>query len=177
MEIACRASSSDGGLPPDSEPQNQRRRQVLRRGRHSCAPKSSLTPSLRFCPEGLSHVGHATFRSRSPGSPFDFPCRSTLPKARFPVTGPPEGFPAASSPEGSLAPDLDNPKTAWPFRLQMHSEEFTFRLQRRVTRRLPAAAAISFLAITHCVDRVCDKPIWDATKIVVVYLSILWITR
>ncbi len=98
----------------DSAARTQRRRQVLRRGRPCMAPKSPLTPSLRSAPKGFPRRSPA----RRPG-PVGAPLRASLP-VRVPE-GPFPGcrsaglrirrsaprFPAAGSPEGSPAPDLD----------------------------------------------------------------------
>ena len=111
---------SDNRRRPERKAQTQRRRQVLRRGRPSMAPKSPLTPSLRACPEGLPTWS----LPEGPDRGLALAGCPAVPRSRRS---------ASRLPARPKAPRLptSTAEAAWPFRLRSGPEGPALRLKRR----------------------------------------------
>ena len=121
-----RAGRSRGRRSTVSGPQTQRRRQVLRRGRPSLAPKSPLTPSLRACPEGLPTWSRPEGLDRG----LALAGRPAVPRSRRPASRPPARPKAPRLPTSTT-------EAAWPFRLRSFPEGSGSPARASSARRLP----------------------------------------
>ena len=130
------------------------------------APKNPLTPSLRACPEGLPTWSRPEGLDRGLAL-AGCPRRSAFPKVRFP---------AAGSPEGSPAPDLDDRS-----RLAVPPSILSPKGPALRLARLPPEGfrrpATCFLAVAYRVTGYCFAPRRLATKNCAGSSKFRWITK